>query len=149
MDLSTEQKAELKLWLDQGMTLTEIYKKVTDDWKLPITYMELRFLIDDLGLNFSEPKKTANNENTKAQTPELPEEPKLMHSVNVTVDKVVRPGALASGSVTFSNGISAAWQLDQMGRIGLIPGKEGYKPSKEDIEEFQIALEEAMHKSGF
>lgn len=149
MDLSTEQKTELKLWLDTGMTLTEIYKKVTDHWKLPITYMELRFLIDDLDLNFSEPKKVVVTEEGTTKMPELPEEPKLMHSVNVTVDKVVRPGALASGSVTFGNGSTAAWQLDQMGRIGLIPGKEGYKPSKEEIEEFQIALEEAMHKSGF
>lgn len=153
MNLSTEQKAQLKLWLDEGMTLTEIYKKVADDWKLPITYMELRFLIDDLGLNFAEPKAAPVDKDPAKQAPEpseSPAEPELMHSnVNVSVDKVVRPGALASGSVTFSDGATAAWQLDQMGRIGLIPTKEGYKPSQADIQEFQVALQDAMHKSGF
>lgn len=154
MNLSSEQKAQLKLWLDDGMTLTEIYKKVTDEWKLHSTYMELRFLIDDLGLNFAEPKTVAvADEDSAKQTSELlkqPEEPELVHSsVTVSVDKVVRPGALASGSVTFSDGVSAAWQLDQMGRIGLIPSKDGYKPSREDIQDFQAALQDAMHKSGF
>jgi hypothetical protein len=154
MNLSSEQKAQLKLWLDDGMTLTEIYKKVTDEWKLHSTYMELRFLIDDLGLNFAEPKTVAvADEDSAKQTSELlkqPEEPELVHSsVTVSVDKVVRPGALASGSVTFSDGVSAAWQFDQMGRIGLIPSKDGYKPSREDIQDFQAALQDAMHKSGF
>lgn len=152
MNLSSEQKAQLKLWLDDGMTLTDIYKRVSNDWKLHLTYMELRFLIDDLGMTFPQPKLVPPDEDLTTQTPppQSPEEPQLMHSnVSVTVDKIVRPGALASGSVTFSDGIKAAWQLDQMGRIGLIPSKEGYKPSQDDIQEFQVALQEEMHKSGF
>ena len=153
MNLSNEQKDQLKLWLDDGMTLTEVYKKVSDEWKLHLTYIELRFLIDDLGLNFVEPKiavvANADLEKNAAQS-QQPEEPELVNSnVAVSVDKVVRPGALASGSVTFSDGMKAAWQLDQMGRIGLIPSKDGYKPSQEDIQEFQVALQDAMHKSGF
>lgn len=152
MNLSSEQKIQLKLWLDDGMTLTQIYRKVSDEWKLHLTYMELRFLIDDLGMTFPEPKVVVADD-VAQQTPPLPQEPaepELMHSnVTVTVDKIVRPGALASGSVTFSDSATAAWQLDQMGRIGLIPSRDGYKPSQEDIQEFQVALQEEMHKSGF
>lgn len=153
MNLSSEQKDQLKSWLDKGLSLAEVYKKVTDEWNLHMTYMELRFLIDDLGLNFTAPKATTSAVDADAKEahhPQHPEEPELMHSnVSVSVDKVVRPGALASGSVTFSDGVKAAWQLDQMGRIGLIPSKDGYKPSQEDIQDFQVALQDAMHKSGF
>lgn len=143
MQLSSEQKGQLKLWLDEGMSLTEIYRKVSDEWKLPMTYMELRFLIDDLDLAFPE-SSIPEKEDEMKSSEEAPQEPQLMHGVSVSVDKVIRPGMLANGSVTFSDGVTAVWQLDQMGRIGLIPSQEGYKPSPEDVQEFQIALQDAM-----
>lgn len=148
MKLSDDQKEQLKLWLADGLSLSEIYKQVSNAWKQPMTYMELRFLIDDLDLQFTEKVKPVN-EGPSTKKEALSEELELLHQVVVEVDKVIRPGALVSGSVIFSDGVPAAWQLDQMGRIGLIPSKEGYKPSETDIKEFQASLQEAMQKAGY
>ena len=48
---------------------------------------------------------------------------------------------MASGSVTFSDGIQKKRTLDQFGRLGLTGGEEGYKPSDEDVMEFQKQLD--------
>jgi hypothetical protein len=64
------------------------------------------------------------------------------------VDQLTRPGAVVSGKVTFSDGISAAWQLDQTGQLGLVPSQPGYRPPASDIEPFQVALEAELSKLG-
>ena len=68
--------------------------------------------------------------------------------VTVDVDSVVPPGAMASGSVTFSDGVSKTWTIDQFGRLGLSGGDEGYKPSDEDLMEFQRQLESNLRGKG-
>ena len=68
--------------------------------------------------------------------------------VSVTVDTVARPGALVSGNVTFGDGQSAVWHLDQMGRLGLGPKQPGYKPSAGDLQAFQQTLEAELSKLG-
>ena len=69
--------------------------------------------------------------------------------VSVKVANVARPGALVSGNVTFSDGNSAEWSLDQTGRLGLSPKQPGYKPSPADLEAFQLELQDALQKLGF
>jgi len=68
--------------------------------------------------------------------------------VQVEVDTVVPPGAMASGSVVFSDGVSKSWTIDQFGRLGLSGGQEGYKPSDEDLMEFQRQLEASLRNKG-
>jgi hypothetical protein len=69
--------------------------------------------------------------------------------VTVEIDKVVRPGAAASGSVTFSDGKKAGWHVDQFGQLGLVPPEEGYQPTEEDLQAFQMELRNAMQRSPF
>jgi hypothetical protein len=64
------------------------------------------------------------------------------------VDQVTRPGAIVSGGVTFSDGKTAEWYLDQTGRLGLAPAEKGYKPSEEDVMDFQAALQQELTKFG-
>ena len=71
-----------------------------------------------------------------------------MGGVQVEVDTVVPPGAMASGSVVFSDGVSKSWTIDQFGRLGLSGGQEGYKPSDEDLMEFQRQLEASLRNKG-
>lgn len=149
MNLTNEQKEQLKDWITEGLSLSTIYKHISNQWKMPITYMELRFLIDDLNLEFPKEKEQEATEIPKEGVAAEPDNLELLHNVSINVDKVVRPGTLVSGSVTFSDGMSGTWQLDQQGRIGLIPSTEGYRPSQEDIQEFQIQLQEALHKTGY
>jgi hypothetical protein len=51
---------------------------------------------------------------------------------------------MASGTVVFSDGQSKKWTLDQFGRLGLSGGDEGYKPSDEDVMEFQKQLDTSL-----
>ena len=70
-------------------------------------------------------------------------------SVTVTVDALMIPGTMASGDVTFSDGVKGKWYLDQMGRLGLggdLP--QGYRPSPADAAMFQARLMEALRAKG-
>jgi hypothetical protein len=68
--------------------------------------------------------------------------------VRLTVDQITRAGAMVSGKVQFSDGKSADWYLDQMGRLGLAPAEKGYKPSAADLQDFQIALQSELERLG-
>jgi len=69
--------------------------------------------------------------------------------VSVAVDQLTRPGAIVSGKVTFSDGQTAEWYLDQTGRLGVVPKQQGYKPSAADVQQFQMALEKEISRLGF
>ena len=58
----------------------------------------------------------------------------------VTIDALMLPGTIASGDVTFSDGKTGKWYLDQMGRLGLGNLPEGYRPSPTDAALFQQQL---------
>jgi len=64
--------------------------------------------------------------------------------VRLEVDGVTPPGAMASGSVIFSDGESKKWSIDQFGRLALTGGTDGYKPSDEDVMDFQKQLEASL-----
>jgi hypothetical protein len=67
----------------------------------------------------------------------------------VEIDNIALPGALVSGKVTFSDGETGIWMLDQYGRPGLDADTPGYRPKQEDIVEFQKQLAELVRKQGF
>jgi hypothetical protein len=155
--LTDEQKKTVRQWVTEGAGLSEIQKKIGAEFKIPVTFMDARFLILDLGLKIKE------NENkvspaldlskaapAKAGTDEMPlEEQTPPGGVSVELDRVVKAGAIVSGSVTFSDGQKAAWQLDQFGRLGLAAGKAGYRPSEEDLQAFQQELTRLIQSRGF
>jgi len=68
--------------------------------------------------------------------------------VTATMDTLTLPGAMVSGKVTFSDGETAIWLLDQSGRPGLDPDTPGYRPTQEDIVEFQQQLRALIERSG-
>ena len=69
--------------------------------------------------------------------------------MTVTVDRIVKPGTLVSGNVTFSDGVGMGWGLDQFGRLALSGGKAGYKPSQQDLAAFQSQLRRVLEQKGF
>ena len=69
--------------------------------------------------------------------------------VTVECDAIMIPGTMASGDVTFSDGVKGKWYLDQMGRLGLggdLP--QGFRPSPEDAALFQARLMEVLRAKG-
>lgn len=149
MKLDEAQKQQVTRWLEEGLKLSEIQNKINSEFGLSMTYMEARFLLDDLGVK---PKdKPAEPQPPKAAAHPPPQEqatPGTPGGVRVGVDQVTRPGALVSGKVTFSDGKEAEWYLDQMGRLGVVPKEEGYKPSQDDIMRFQTELQNELARLG-
>lgn len=83
---------------------------------------------------------------------ELPvEEPAGASTLSVVVDKVTLiPGAIASGTVTFSDGVTGKWMIDQYGRPGFTQvSKEGYRPSPTDAQAFMTELQLAIRNLGY
>ena len=156
MNLDESQKAKVAAWINEGLKLSEIQKRLEAEFGLRPTYMEVRFLIDDLKLMPKDPEPPAPPA-PDAVTPSAPlAQPAPAAAgaagagrVSVELDKIPRPGALVNGSVTFSDGKTAAWYLDQTGRLGLTPAQEGYKPTAEDVKAFQLELQTQLQKMGF
>jgi len=72
-------------------------------------------------------------------------------NVKVSVDNVTLiPGALASGTVTFSDGVTGKWLVDQYGRPGFTEiSTPGYRPAPGDAQAFMRELSLALQKKGF
>jgi len=164
MNLDEAQRKTVAEWIAQGLKLAEIQKRLASELGLTMTYMAVRLLVDDLKLTPIDPepaKPVGPLLPTPAAGDQLPpfqsgptgpnpsQPPGGPGRVSVSVDKLARPGALVSGAVTFSDGNTAAWQLDQTGRLGLIPRQPGYRPPAADMQQFQMALETELSKIGF
>ena len=172
MNLDEAQRRQVAKWIEEGLKLSEIQSKLASDFGVRLTYMEVRFLIDDLKLKPKDkepppapvlPKTSASPGRQPpagpgTQTPPTAEgdeadfdEESLpgTSNVSVSVDQVTRPGALVSGKVTFSDGQTADWYLDQMGRLGVVAKQQGYKPSQSDLMAFQAELQNQLAKMGY
>lgn len=159
MQLTDDQKREVAAWISGGAKLSEVQQRLADTFGIRLTYMEARLLVDDLSLVPQETKEPeAKPDDASADAPQGAEEAGELASdapgatpgrVCVEVDNIMRPGALVSGRVTFSDGVTADWSLDRMGRFGMLPSQEGYKPTKEDLAEFRKGLEEILARQGY
>lgn len=164
MKLNEEQLKAVAGWFAGGASLDEIQKRIVADFGLHITYFDLRMLVADLPQpqeQAPEPEKQQElAEPNGPEAPENPDDPEVpadsevpesseAGSVSVSVDTITIPGTMASGDVTFSDGVKGKWYLDQMGRLGLggdLP--KGFRPSPEDAALFQARLMEALRSKG-
>ncbi len=157
MKLDDAQRQKVSQWIEEGLSLSKIQDKLSSEFGLRMTYMEVRFLIDDLALKLKDtPKETPAELGKTPAAPATPApkavptaEDTVTSGVSVTVDQVTRPGSLVSGKVKFSDGKTAEWYLDQMGRLGLVPKEQGYKPSQDDLMDFQAELQNELARLGF
>jgi len=162
MNLDEGQRRKVAEWIEQGAKLSEIQTRIGKEFNISMTYMDVRFLIDDLKLKPKDPEPAptpvvaAPAAPTGAPAPAkaaagapAANETVIGGKVSVSVDHVARPGAIVSGRVTFSDGKGGAWLIDQTGRPGLISDEEGYRPSQPDIVEFQTKLQDELAKLGF
>lgn len=149
MNLSDAQKTTIASWIQSGKSLADVQRMLREEYSLSLTYMDVRFLVDDLNITFAEPEAVAESKSDDAAALE-PEVMNAPGEVSVEVDAIVRPGALVSGTAHFSDGKSLGWQLSSTGQLGLIPGDDpDYRPSNEDVQEFQAKLEDILRQKGF
>jgi hypothetical protein len=162
MNLDEAQRQRVTAWILEGAKLSEIQNRLLAEFGVKCTYMEVRFLVDDLKLipKDPEPPKVvappvspppAGPAKLTVEKNPAPEEtlPASGSNVSVSVDQLAKPGAIVSGNVTFSDGHAADWYLDQTGRLGVVPKQTGYKPSAADVQQFQTALQNEIAKLGF
>lgn len=190
MTLTNEQKQAVASWIAAGDNLSAVQKKLTEQYKLSLTYRDVRFLVDDLGLELKDAApKTDASDVTKATVPppaaapekkgfvdklkekvglggdeneDLPPEddfpadegvpadaPAGAGTLTLEVDRIMRPGTVVSGTVTFSDGVSGKWGLDQYGRLMLDTGRKGYQPSAADVQAFQRELQVHLQRQGY
>ena len=159
MTLDDTQRKKVAQWITEGLKLSEIQNRLASELGVRMTYMDVRFLVDDLKLTpkDAEPPKPIATAlpASPASTPapgagsENPAPPGgATGNVSVAVDQLARPGAVVSGKVTFSDGKQAEWYIDQGGRLGLTPQQAGYRPSPADLQQFQTALEAELGRLG-
>lgn len=198
MTLSAEQRAAVSQWIAAGDSLAAVQRKLTDELKVSMTYMEVRFLVDDLGLELKTPAPKFSAPPAAAPAPAAPaaepapkkglfgklkdavtgksedavpvEEPELpadepydedlpgelppldpnapASTLTVEVDRLTRPGTLASGTVTFSDATTSKWAMDQYGRL-MLDAPKGYKPSQADVQAFQLELSAQLQRMGY
>ena len=157
MNLDESQRQKVAAWIADGAKLSEIQTRLMSEFNLKLTYMEVRFLVDDLKLTPKDPEPpkvvapvAAPAKPADQKTPPPPAGPPgKPGGVSVTVDQLTRPGAIVSGKVTFSDGQQADWYLDQTGRLGVVAKQQGYKPSAADVQQFQTALQSEIARMGF
>jgi hypothetical protein len=170
MTLTPEQMKAVSEWVAAGDNLYAVQKKLADQLKISMTYMDVRFLVDDLNLQLKDPEPKADaNDVSKGPAAKPGAEKKGFidkakeklglgssdaddvdapppSSVRVTVDKVsLNPNAMASGTVTFGDGVTGKWMVDHQGRPGLVDvSKPGYRPSPADAQAFMQELSLAL-----
>jgi hypothetical protein len=196
MTLTPEQKQTVSSWVAAGDNLSAIQKKLSEQFQLSLTYMDVRFLVDDLGLELKNAAPKASTDIGKASPANpaggptaAPEKKSLLDrakeklgltkdatddlqgdvaeedladdaegfdappgggAVNITVDNVTLiPSALASGTVTFSDGVTGKWIVDNYGRPGMTEiSQPGYRPSPADAQAFMQELSRSLQKKG-
>ncbi len=195
MSLTPEQKQTVASWVAAGDNLSAVQKKLAEQFKVSLTYRDVRFLVDDLNLELKDPAPKVDTSDVSKGAPpkapvgggvpsprsekkglidklkekvgmapgaveeddlppeDLPEAaedfPAGASTVVVDLDRIVRPGFMVSGSVTFSDGVSGKWALDQQGRLMLETPQKGYQPGPADVQAFQRELQLQLQKQGF
>lgn len=168
MNLDDAQKQKVRAWIDEGLKLADIQTRLGAELGLKLTYMEVRLLVDDLKLVPKDPERPVDATPTESApptpsandaptgplsgTPRAPDQSASKSprgGVSVSVDAVTLPGALASGSVTFSDGQTGKWYIDEMGQLGVAPTVKGYRPPQSDMASFQSALQVELRKLGY
>jgi len=162
MNLTDEQRKQVAVWIAQGAKLAEIQSRLAAEFGVKLTYMDTRFLVDDLKLVPKDPERPKPVEPPALAKAPLAAKPAGAEGgvedvtpppgaskVSVIVDQITRPGAIVSGKVTFSDAQTADWYLDQTGRLGVVPKQQGYKPSAADVQDFQVALQQEVAKLGY
>ena len=152
--LTPEQISKVSAWVAEGATLSQIQERLSSQLEVSMTYMDVRFLVDDLNLALiekEEPKKPeeAAAEAAPAEAAAPAETAQGAGVVTVEVDTIAQPHAMVSGHVTFSDGEKADWYIDHQGRPGMAARTPGYRPTPQDITDFQTKLDAALRQAGY
>lgn len=138
--ITDETLDQVRQWAADGVDLNGIQKKLQTECGLHLTYMDVRFLLLDHGIEIASPAEA------ESAPSEPTEESRHESSTNgrpkVTLDDLTLPGTIFSGKVEFPGGTSGSWLIDQMGRFGW--RELNGNPSPEEMSAFQQELSNVL-----
>ena len=187
MTLTPAQEQALRQWAAEGASLSDLQARLASEFDLHPSYMDVRFLVLDLGITLAErPKPNPTDvlaaspaksspppaddmpgapyddglgpEDAEPDTPEVPESPETPEApeapaagtVTVEVSRLARPGFAVTGTVTFSDGVTADWGVTARGELDLVADEAhpNYRPSPKDAQAFMVELRKAITRMG-
>ena len=134
--------------ISEGLALAEIQKLIEEKFKQRMTFLDVRLMastLDSIDWEKEAAKESAEEaaakaaEETEKDLEDIDDEDDGDGKCVVELSKLVKPGAVAHGSVKFPSGASGNWVLDQMGRLGM--EKAEGKPTEADLKAFQKELQ--------
>lgn len=153
MSSDSEIKKFMARKIKENVSLSEIQKLIEEKFKKRMTFLDVRLMastLDSIDWEEEAAKETAAEKAEKEAAEsenELGEdqtEDKSGGKCVVELSKLVKPGAVAHGSVKFPSGASGSWILDQMGRLGM--EKAEGEPTEDDLKAFQMELQKIFSK---
>ena len=152
--VTAEQLEMVRAWAAAGVDLNGIQKNLAAECGVHMTYMDVRFLLLDHGIEIAVPSAApapvAAEPASKPAAEPVEEEPApVAGQVGrpvVTLDELMLPGMLISGKVQFSSGTKGGWQIDQLGRFAW-NSLEG-QPTPEELQAFQFELTQILSRGG-
>jgi len=157
MQLTDIQKDRVRQWAAEGDSLSKIQDRLTAEFDIRMSYIDVRLLVLELQVAIQEkekPKEIVPQGATPPSAPSAPsagmeddmdDEPPMGGApagggVSVSVSRIAKPGFAYCGDVTFSDGTQAQWGITAHGELALTGGPAGYRPSPEDVRAFQMEL---------
>ncbi len=148
--VSYEQLEMVRRWASYGVDLNGIQKNLAAECGVHLTYMEVRFLLLDHGIEIArpQPKPAPAAPAPAAPQPEpvAPSAPGANVKPTVTLDDLQLPGTLISGKCVFPSGTNGSWQIDQMGRFGF--SELNGSPTPAEMQAFELELRAILSRMG-
>lgn len=151
-NVNNEQLEMVRSWAAYGVDLNGIQKKLAAECGVHLTYMEVRFLLLDHGIEIARPQEKPVEKPAPTPEPAAPAaaaqpEPAAAASAPkpvVTLDDLQLPGTLLSGKCSFPSGTTGSWQIDQMGRFGW--SQLSGTPTPVELQAFEMELRQILSR---
>lgn len=140
--LSPEQVQSIRDWAEEGLDLNAIQKKLHEELGLKPTFMDTRFLLQDLDIHIKQPEPAPQPDPSAAHAAPADAPAPLLGKTQVSVDEVTPPHALIAGKVLFKSGARGVWDIDRTGRINW-DATLG-EPTADDLREFETELQSVI-----
>lgn len=134
----------VRQWAGEGVDLNGIQKRLAAECGVHMTYMDVRFLLLDHGIEIAAAAAPAPEKQPEAAPAEAEPQPATDDKLAVTLDELTLPGTLISGKVQFPSGTRGGWQIDQLGRVAWndLQGQ----PTPEELQAFQVELTQILSR---
>ena len=145
MTVTAEQLEMVRQWASLGVDLNGIQKNLAAECGVHMTYMDVRFLLLDHGIEIATAAAPVEEKKPEpAPVAEAAPQPAADGKLVVTLDELTLPGTLISGKVSFASGTRGGWQIDQLGRFAW-NSLEG-QPAPEELQAFQVELTKLLSR---